>query len=102
MLHLTFLAFSEMDGVDLAFYKNRAYYHTKYDSLSYAEGGPRAVQAMIETVRFGGLGLLNSDLKANTKHKAPVYFDGKGFFIVAIGLTYRESQFLGNSSSWSR
>jgi hypothetical protein len=80
---------SEMEGVDLAFYKNRAYYHTRFDSIAYAEGGPRALQAMIETIRFGGLGLLNANVKANEKHNDPVYFDGTACLVVWITLLTR-------------
>jgi hypothetical protein len=66
-----------MDGLDLAFYKNRAFYHTPQDSLAYAEGGPRSFQAMIESIRYGGLGLLNAEYKASDPKKNPVYFEGK-------------------------
>ena len=67
---------SAMDGVDLAFYKNRALYHTKFDSLTYAEGGRRSLQAMIETVRFGGLEMLDAPITSRQGRKDPVYFDG--------------------------
>ena len=65
-----------MDGVDLAFYKNRALYHTKFDTLTYAEGGRRSLQAMIKAVRFGGLEMLNAPITARHGRKDPVYFDG--------------------------
>lgn len=69
-----------MDGLDLAFYKNRAFYHTPLDSLAYAQGGARSLQAMIETIRPGGMALLNSDSKGSASHKDPVYFDSKCFY----------------------
>ena len=64
-----------MDGVDLAFYKNRALYHTKFDSLTYAEGGRRSLQAMIEAVRYGGLEMLDGSVEPRGGRKDPVYFD---------------------------
>lgn len=78
-----------MDGLDLAFYKNRAFYHTPLDRLAYAEGGAQSLQAMIETIKFGGLGLLNADIKGNDNHKDPVYFDSKlpSLFKVAVSHT---------------
>src|SRR5882757_2071154 len=65
-----------MDGVDLAFYKNRALYHTKFDSLTYAEGGRRSLQAMIQAVQHGGLEMLNTPVTSREGRKYPVYFDG--------------------------
>ena len=65
-----------MDGVDVAFYKNRALYHTKFDSLIYAEGGRRSLQAMIETVRYGGLEMLDVPITPEHGRKDPVFFDG--------------------------
>lgn len=67
---------SAMDGVDLAFYKNRALYHTKFDSLTYAEGGRRSLQAMVEAVRYGGLEMLNAPTARREGRKDAVYFDG--------------------------
>lgn len=69
-----------MDGVDLAFYKNRALYHTKFDSLTYAEGGRRSLQAMIEAVRYGGLEMLNAPIARRDGRKDSVYFDGVSRF----------------------
>lgn len=69
-----------MDGVDLAFYKNRALYHTKFDSLTYAEGGRRSLQAMIEAVRYGGMEMLDAPITPRHGRKDPVYFDGTSWF----------------------
>ena len=69
-----------MDGVDLAFYKNRALYHTKFDSLTYAEGGRRSLQAMIEAVRYGGLEMLNAPIAHRDGRKDSVYFDSMSQF----------------------
>ena len=64
-----------MDGVDLAFYKNRALYHTKFDSLTYAEGGRRSLHAMVEAVRYGGLEMLDAPATSREGRKDPIYFD---------------------------
>ena len=69
-----------MEGVDLAFYKNRALYHTKFDSLTYAEGGRRSLQAMIEAVRYGGLEMLSASTTSREGRKDPIYFDGSFWF----------------------
>ena len=69
-----------MDGVDLAFYKNRALYHTKFDSLTYAEGGRRSLQAMIEAIRHGGLEMLGAPITSREGRKDPVFFDGSSSF----------------------
>lgn len=71
---------TEMDGIDLAFYKNRALYHTQFDSLTYAEGGRRSLQAMIEAVRYGGLEMLDAPISSREGRKDPVYFDGPSQF----------------------
>lgn len=68
-----------MNGVDFAFYKNRAYYHTPRDSIpgmGRAEG-KKALWAMLNGVRDAGLALLNEDALAggNGKEEAGVYFD---------------------------
>lgn len=69
-----------MDGVDLAFYKNRALYHTKFDSLTYAEGGRRSLQAMIEAVRYGGLEMLGAPATPREGRKDPIFFDSSSRF----------------------
>jgi hypothetical protein len=71
------LGLLDMDGVDLAFYKNRALYHTRFDTLEYAEGGAKALQAMIETIKSGGLGLLSAQRNSNDAHKSSVHLDGR-------------------------
>jgi len=64
-----------MDGVDLAFYKNRALYHKKFDSLTFAEGGRRSLQAMIEAIRYGGSNMLDAPTTSREGNKDPIYFD---------------------------
>ena len=62
-------------GLDLAFYKNRAVYHTKDDSVSILSG-KGALWNMLETAFFSGKELASDDnfSDKNTDNKA-VYFD---------------------------
>ncbi|KAF9047881.1 hypothetical protein BJ165DRAFT_1344476 [Panaeolus papilionaceus] len=73
-----------MQGLDLAFYKGRSRYHTKYDSVAYTLGGEKSLWSMMEVARGVGVGLVGRP--ANTKKvetkamgekvgDAPVYFD---------------------------
>lgn len=66
-----------MQGLDFAFYKNRAFYHTPFDSISGMgrNEGRKALWAMMETVRGAGLNLLNGPA-ADDNTEAGVYFDG--------------------------
>lgn len=75
-----------MEGLDLAFYKNRAYYHTPRDSIPYMGYGEarRALWAMMDNVRGAGLALLNDDALAggNGKDEPGIYFDRKSDFLL--------------------
>ncbi|KAF5317305.1 hypothetical protein D9611_003592 [Ephemerocybe angulata] len=65
-----------MEGLDIAFYKGRSRYHTKWDSPSFTDGGELSLWAMIEVARGVGSGLLSQ--KPQTKEspsRAGVYFD---------------------------
>jgi hypothetical protein len=70
-----------MDGLDLAFYKGRSKYHTKFDAVPFTLGGERSLWIMMETARGVGENLLGAPLeddedKVDTKGKDPaVYFD---------------------------
>ncbi|KAI0827758.1 hypothetical protein BC628DRAFT_1317988 [Trametes gibbosa] len=74
-----------LQGFDLAFYKNRAYYHTSRDSISGMghDKAKKALWAMLETVRGSGLGLLNDD-EPGTDASPSVYFDILGQVIVVF------------------
>ena len=50
-----------MEGLDLAFYKHRAYYHTPRDSIPFMgyRDAKRALWAMLDGVRDAGAALLN-------------------------------------------
>jgi len=66
-----------MDGLDLAFYQGRSKYHTKYDSMSGANGAKESLWAMLQSARGVGIALLSDD-KLHTGDRsveAPVYFD---------------------------
>ncbi|KAI0765712.1 hypothetical protein BD413DRAFT_481922 [Trametes elegans] len=65
-----------LQGLDFAFYKNRAYYHTPRDSIpgmGYTQSR-KALWAMLETVRGAGISLLNDD-EPGTDASSPVLFD---------------------------
>lgn len=67
-----------MEGLDIAFYKGRSRYHTKWDSPSFTNGGAESLWAMIEVARGVGSGLLNQDrasLDSGPRPRAGVYFD---------------------------
>ena len=67
-----------MDGVDFAFYKNRAFYHTKFDSIPGMghQEARKSLWAMLETTRGAGFAMLNDD-QVHTDREPGVYFDGK-------------------------
>lgn len=73
-----------MAGLDLAFYKGRSRYHTKYDAVPYTLGGKKSLWSMMEVAKGVGTGLLDKPFDAedgNVNDKrakdAPVYFDGE-------------------------
>ncbi|KAF9002874.1 hypothetical protein BDQ17DRAFT_1399878 [Cyathus striatus] len=64
----------KMQGLDLAFYKGRSRYHTKYDAIPYTEGQERSLWAMMEAA----LGAARALADAGEEKKgaaASVYFD---------------------------
>lgn len=67
-----------MAGVDVAFYKNRAYYHTPFDSIPGMgrDEGRKALWTMMESVRGAGLELLNG-AEIDDNGDTGVYFDGR-------------------------
>lgn len=74
-----------MHGLDLAFYKGRSRYHTKYDSIPWLEGGKKSLWAMMESSSGIGTALANEPVRRWEKEErefegvgnAPVYFDRK-------------------------
>ena len=64
-----------MRGLDLAFYRHRSRYHTKYDTVS-SLNGPNALWSMLEASIATANAL--TDEKATIDNDDPVlYFDGK-------------------------
>ncbi|KAF9552593.1 hypothetical protein CPC08DRAFT_822791 [Agrocybe pediades] len=63
-----------MEGLDLAFYKGRSRYHTKYDAVQYTLGGKKSLWSMMETAKGVGISLLEGPREA-TGGGEPVYFD---------------------------
>ncbi|KAI1790376.1 hypothetical protein LXA43DRAFT_512127 [Ganoderma leucocontextum] len=80
-----------LQGFDLAFYKNRAYYHTPRDSIAgMGQGeGRKALWAMMELVRGSALSLLN-DGNSGKDPRASVYFDlfGRGLLLFSMDAFY--------------
>ncbi len=72
-----------MDGLDLAFYKGRSKYHTKFDAVPFTLGGERSLWIMMETARGVGENLLSAPLEDNEAEDkvdtngegSAVYFD---------------------------
>jgi hypothetical protein len=73
---------SGMQGLDLAFYKGRSRYHTRYDTVPYTTGGERSLWSMMEVAKGSGIELLNAfdtgvDQGGVRDRDAPVFFDSK-------------------------
>lgn len=71
-----------MEGIDLAFYRGRSKYHTKYDAIPQTDGQEKSLWAMMEAARGAGLAMVNDKSGKthgeNGKGKGPaVYLDCK-------------------------
>ncbi len=65
-----------MSGLDLAFYKGRSKYHTKYDAIPHTVGEKKALWAMMESAKGSGLALLNdTGAMHSDSRSSAVYFD---------------------------
>lgn len=65
-----------MEGLDLAFYKGRSKYHTRYDAMANTDGQERSLFSMMEAAKGAGLALLNKDETHSEKDSGvAVYFD---------------------------
>ncbi|KAG6919588.1 hypothetical protein DXG01_004252 [Tephrocybe rancida] len=73
-----------MQGLDLAFYKGRSYYHTKFDAIPYIRGGTRALWSMMEALDGAGRALLDQD--SSEPSGDVVYFDLFGGTMVMFSL----------------
>ncbi|KAJ6525496.1 putative zinc metalloprotease [Mycena vulgaris] len=74
-----------MEGLDLAFYKGRSKYHTKFDAIAYTDGQEKALWSMMESAKASGVSLLNND-KTHGTGSPPVYFDLFGRWLVLLSL----------------
>ncbi|KAF5354417.1 hypothetical protein D9758_010766 [Tetrapyrgos nigripes] len=79
-----------IEGMDLAFYRGRSKYHTKYDALPYVDGGKRALWAMMETTWAAGRSLAHgdSDVTSGAGNEKSVYFDLFGVSFLMFPLSY--------------
>ena len=81
-----------MDGLDLAFYKGRSRYHTKYDAVPFILGGERSLWSMMETARGVGENLLSAlvvevDNENDDKNEdVPVYFDCEFYTVFSANI----------------
>ncbi|KIY73480.1 hypothetical protein CYLTODRAFT_434156 [Cylindrobasidium torrendii FP15055 ss-10] len=79
---------ADMQGLDLAFYKGRSKYHTKYDAIPHTDGEKKALWAMMEAALGSSNALANND---GSMHDAddspPVYFDLFGAVLVLFPLS---------------
>ncbi|KAG7452279.1 uncharacterized protein BT62DRAFT_960318 [Guyanagaster necrorhizus] len=79
---------ADIAGLDLAFYKGRSKYHTKFDAIPYTVGQTRALWAMMEAARGSGVALVNDDGPMHSKtSSSAVYFDLFGAALILFPLT---------------
>ncbi|KAG6866029.1 hypothetical protein C0991_009438 [Blastosporella zonata] len=89
-----------LEGLDLAFYKGRSYYHTKYDAIPFLRGGTRALWNMMETADGAGRALLDQNNSEATGDI--VFFDLVIFSQVGIILVFVASnQYVVYSSPYA-
>ncbi|KAJ6581062.1 hypothetical protein B0H19DRAFT_1017641 [Mycena capillaripes] len=74
-----------MEGLDLAFYKGRSKYHTKYDAIPYTEAQERALWTMMEAAQGSSSALLNNDW-THGGGSPPVYFDLFGKWLILFSM----------------
>lgn len=87
-----------MQGLDLAFYKGRSRYHTKYDTVPYTTGGEKSLWSMMEVAKGSGIELLNAydtqvDQGGVRDGDEPVFFDSKHNFLFQRDMGPRCSTF---------
>jgi hypothetical protein len=73
-----------MEGLDLAFYKGRSKYHTKFDSIPQTDGQEKSLWAMMEAASGAGLALVNDERTHGGTSVKPVYFDRMCWFILYV------------------
>ncbi|KAF9266917.1 hypothetical protein L218DRAFT_896149 [Marasmius fiardii PR-910] len=78
-----------MRGVDFAFYRGRARYHTRYDAIPWTEGKERALWNMIQAALGTGIALVNEGDETNlSMARKGVWFDlfGRVLFLFPLNL----------------
>lgn len=79
-----------LDGVDLAFYRRRARYHTKYDSIPFLVGGKRSLYSMMDAA----LGVVDEfehiASRARPESTEAVYFSGTCPLLAETGFVKRK------------
>ncbi|KAF9075515.1 hypothetical protein BDP27DRAFT_1415298 [Rhodocollybia butyracea] len=81
--------FAPMRGLDFAFYRGRAKYHTKFDSIPDTEGGNKALWAMMQPSWAAGVALANDDVTSMPSvNKQAVYFDLFNAAFIVFPLSY--------------
>ncbi|KAG7093656.1 hypothetical protein E1B28_007318 [Marasmius oreades] len=76
-----------MRGVDFAFYRGRARYHTRYDAIPWMEGKERALWDMIQAALGTGIALVNEGDEVNlSSTRKGVWFDifGRVLFLFSL------------------
>lgn len=69
---------ADMSGLDLAFYRGRSKYHTKFDAIPHTVGEKAALWAMMEAAKGSGTALLEDTGAMHSKSSSQsVYFDRK-------------------------
>ncbi|KAI0688998.1 hypothetical protein BC835DRAFT_1441523 [Cytidiella melzeri] len=74
-----------MDGLDFAFYKNRAFYHTQFDSIPGMghQEARKALWTMMETAQGAGIALLDVD-EVEDGNEPGIYFDVLGHAMITL------------------
>ncbi|CAK5277279.1 unnamed protein product [Mycena citricolor] len=76
-----------ISGLDLAFYRGRSKYHTKFDSIPYTVGLERALWAMMDSARSTAVALANDDRTHGPDGgRMPVYLDLFGKWMVLVSM----------------
>ena len=90
---------SGMQGLDLAFYKGRSSYHTRYDTVPYTKGGEKSLWSVMEVAKGSGIELLNAydtevDQGGVRDKDGPVFFDSKHIVVFQseMGLRHRKKR----------
>ncbi|KAG6844333.1 hypothetical protein H0H87_007691 [Tephrocybe sp. NHM501043] len=81
-----------MEGSDLAYYRGRSYYHTKFDAIPFVRGSTRSLWSMMETIDSAGRALLDQDHSETSG--AVVYFDCKSLVVFSYLILLATTIFL--------